>query len=342
MVQAIIQELDLQKDYLADKKLSSIYFGGGTPSLLEVEDLDLIFNKIKEIYSFHKDIEITLEANPDDLNKEKLSLLAQTPINRLSIGIQSFSEEDLNYMNRAHNAVEARQCIDDALAMGFQNLTIDLIYGTPTMSNRQWQKNIEAVLEHQIPHISCYCLTVEPQTALDHFVKTKKYKAPNDEQAAWQFEYLIDRLESAGYDHYEISNFAKPNCYAKHNSNYWLGEQYLGLGPSAHSFDGESRQWNIAHNMKYLQAIEQNEIPFEKENLSSEERYNEYIMTSLRTIWGCDLERLGKMGESFEVHFRKGIQPFLDNKTVLQKKNIFTLTKAGKLLADNIAMELFV
>lgn len=342
MLLALLNEIDLQKDYLTTRELSSIYFGGGTPSLLDKAAIELIFSKIKQHFVLAKDAEITLEANPDDLTKKKLADLATTPINRLSIGIQSFSEADLNYMNRAHTASEASHCIENAQEVGFQNLTVDLIYGTPTTSHEQWATNIEQVLDSDIPHISCYCLTVEPKTALAHFVKAGKYAAPDDEYAAQQFEYLIERLDKAGYDHYEISNFAKPNHYAQHNSNYWLGQQYLGIGPSAHSFDGRSRQWNIAHNMQYIQAIEAGRVPFEIEELSSTERYNEYVMTALRTIWGCDIRRIREIGGTFEKHFLEEVRPFLQNGTMLEKEGVFTLTKAGKLLADNIAMELFL
>lgn len=341
MVNAIIKEIELQKAYLDCNELSSIYLGGGTPSLLNQKEIERIFQQIERFYTIEEQAEITLEANPDDLTKDKLEMLAATPINRLSIGIQSFSDEDLTYMNRAHNAKEAGRCIQYAQDAGFDNLTVDLIYGTPTTSHAQWATNIQTVLDLDVPHISCYCLTVEPQTALDYFVRKKEYAAPDDEHSAKQFEYLMNTLEQAGYDHYEISNFAKPNHYAKHNSNYWLSQQYLGIGPSAHSFDGKSRQWNVANNAQYIKAIEASELPFEREELSLQERYNEYIMTSLRTIWGSDLNKIEALEPVFKTQFLHKIQPYLDNKTVEQNGNIYRLTKAGKLLADNIAMQLF-
>ena len=339
MVDAILKELELQRDYLNGEKVKTIYLGGGTPSLLNGNDLDSILKKINEIHEVTADAEITLEANPDDLTLEKINELADSPLNRLSIGVQSFSEEDLKFMNRAHNSREAIECIENAKKLGFKNMTIDLIYGTPTMSDEQWEVNMQTAFDFKIPHLSCYCLTVEPNTALDHFVKKKKAKPVNDEQAARQFEQLIERCEQQGYDHYEISNFGKPGCYSMHNSAYWLGEKYLGIGPAAHSFDGQSRQWNIAHNAKYITSLKQEELLFEKEELTPESRYNEYVMTSLRTIWGTDFY---KIETTFQSHFLKEITPYLQSEHVIKSEQKFRLTKKGKLLADKIAMELFI
>lgn len=342
MVQAILQELVERKPYIEEETLDTIYFGGGTPSLLSQRDLAIIFETINQNYSIHEKAEITLEANPDDLSKQKLRELKNTPINRLSIGVQSFFEADLHFMNRAHNADEAKACIQNAQAIGFNNLTIDLIYGSPTTTNEHWEQNIQTVLDFDIPHISCYCLTVEPNTALDHFVKKGKAAPIDEEKAAQQFEILMNKLKTAGYEHYEISNFAKPNWHARHNSNYWLGATYLGVGPAAHSFNGTSRQWNIAHNAQYIQAINQQQPAFEKEILSKTEQYNEYILTALRTKWGCDLNKIANWGESFKTHFQKISLNYLTAGFIQQKNNIFTLTDKGKLLADKIAMELFV
>ncbi len=349
MIDAILKEIDLQKNYLADKNLETIYFGGGTPSLLDERDLNLFFEKINQIFEVKKDAEITLEANPDDLTLEKLRMLKSTPINRLSIGVQSFSEIDLKTMNRAHNVMEAESCIQNAQSLGFDNLTVDLIYGSPTTSNNQWETNVQKLFDFEIPHLSCYCLTVEPGTALDHFVKKGKAQPVDDEKAAHQFEVLMQMMEANGYDHYEISNFAKPGKYARHNSNYWSGKSYLGVGPSAHSFDGKSRQWNIANNALYIKAVEfegmesSNLRPrFEKEILSSEQQYNEYVMTALRTMWGCDLGKIKTWGNDFEKHFLKSSEFFVQNETMEKDGDHFILTKKGKLLADNIAMEMFV
>jgi len=342
MIATIVQELELQRNYLQGEDINTIYLGGGTPSLLDERDLEQIFTKIYDLHTVSADAEITLEANPDDLNKKKLAILKDSRVNRLSIGIQSFSEKDLQYMNRAHNATESRQCIEDALAFGFDNLTVDLIYGTPTTSHQEWQQNMQTIFDYKIPHISCYCLTVEPNTALDHFVKKGKSPAVDEEQAAQQFELLLQAIEANGYEQYEISNFAKLNHHARHNSNYWLGNSYLGIGPSAHSFNGTSRQWNVANNAQYMKAIQSENKPFEVEILTPEQRYNEYIMTALRTKWGCDLAKIGAINSGFEKHFAKAVQVFIDNKTVSQKDQTFYLTKAGKLLADNITMELFI
>jgi oxygen-independent coproporphyrinogen-3 oxidase len=337
-----LKEIDLQKDYLGGEKIETIYFGGGTPSLLSKEDLDLIFDKIYSTHSVSGMPEITLEANPDDLTLDKLKELKETSINRLSIGIQSFSEEDLKFMNRAHNAMEAENCLKFAQDLGFENLTIDLIYGSPTTSDIQWSKNLETVFQYQIPHISCYCLTVEPKTALAHFVKVGKAKPVDENQAARQFEMLIQSMSLNEYEHYEISNFAKKGWYSKHNSSYWKGAKYLGLGPSAHSFDGSSRQWNVANNAHYIKALNNKVLNFEKEIISPETRYNEYVMTSLRTSWGCDSKELLKIGEKYERFFLKNVSQYIETKLVEEKGNqVYILTKKGKLLADNIAMELF-
>lgn len=341
MVEAIIAEMALQKDYLSDKTLDTIYFGGGTPSLLEQKDLNDIFTAIHQHFQVAEGAEITLEANPDDLKPSTLKNLAASPINRLSIGIQSFSEEDLRFMNRAHNAQEAQQCVALARDAGFDQFTIDLIYGAPTTSDQQWAKNLEMAFELDVPHLSSYCLTVEPGTALGHFVDSGKAPPVDEIKAARQLDYLIKATQNAGFIHYEISNFAKEGYFAKHNSAYWLGEPYLGLGPSAHSFNGQSRQWNIAHNAQYLKAISAKSLPFEIEHLTPEQHYNEYVMTGLRTIWGVSLEKLEKWGPRFVAHFTAEAQAFIQQGEMEQQGNTFRLTTEGKFIADRIAMELF-
>ncbi len=342
MVAAIIKEITLQKDYLKGEPLQSIYFGGGTPSLLTIKDLEKIFDCIHQYHSVAADAEITLEANPDDLTIQKLKELSKTPINRLSIGTQSFFEEDLKWMNRAHTAQEARTCIQVAQQQGFDNLTIDLIYGTPTTTHKMWEENIQTAIELNIPHLSCYCLTIEPDTALAHFVKKGTKQAVNEEKAAQQFEILMLQTAVAGYEHYEISNFAKPNCHAKHNSNYWLGASYLGIGPSAHSFNGNSRQWNIANNTKYIKALQEERLSFEKEHLTINQQYNEYILTALRTKWGCQLQKIKAWGVRYEQYFLKTVQPYLKEQLVQEFEQTYTLSSKGKLLADRIAMNLFI
>lgn len=343
LLEAMLKEIALRQKYLEDQPLQTIYFGGGTPSLLTKDDLNQLFQRIEQYFKVAPEPEITLEANPDDLSMEKLQELKDSPINRLSIGVQSFAEADLQFMNRAHNAMEAHTCIKNALKAGFDNLTVDLIYGSPTTSDQQWEKNMDTLIEFGIPHISSYCLTVEPQTALDHFVKSGKAQAVNEEQAARQFEMLMHKMRDAGYEHYEISNFAKPGWYAKHNSNYWLGESYLGIGPSAHSFNGVSRQWNVANNVKYIKAITENRSNdvYEIEVLSPTQQYNEYVMTGLRTKWGCRLDRIEAFGDQFATHFLKIIEPLIADGKAIKKANQFVLSDKGKLLADRIAMELF-
>lgn len=345
MVDAIVRELERQKDYLQGTPLSSIYFGGGTPSLLDAGELERIFTKIHQLHTVEADAEITLEANPDDLDLLKLQVLRNTPVNRLSIGIQSFAEEDLRFMNRAHNAQEARACIENALSQGFNNLSLDLIYGAPTTSHDQWAKNLETIFQYPIAHLSAYCLTVEPKTALEHFVK-KGLAAPVDEEHAnAQFQHLMEATKAKGFEHYEISNFAQPGWYARHNSSYWQGEPYLGIGPSAHSFDGSTRQWNVANNAKYLKILNEdsprsleNSGLFERETLSPATRYNEYIMTGLRTIWGCTLD---KIDPNFRTFFLENIQPFIAKELVLVHEQRYRLSDTGKFMADYIASELF-
>jgi oxygen-independent coproporphyrinogen III oxidase len=343
MVDAIVRELSLRRDYLKNEKIDTIYIGGGTPSLLNQKQLASVFEKIFNEYDISANAEITLEANPDDLSLNYLqSLKMDTPINRLSIGIQSFEDADLNYMNRAHNAHEARACIENALKLGFNNLTVDLIYGTPTTSHQQWQKNLNTIFDYKIPHISCYALTVEPKTPLDKQIRLQKNLPVSDEHAAEQFEILMQQMAQNSYIHYEISNFAQQHMYSKHNSNYWKGVSYLGVGPSAHSFDGASRQWNVANNHRYLKGIEIGNLDFEKEILTPNQQYNEYVMTALRTIWGVDIEHIQKKFSVEMKHFfEKKVLQFIDNELVAAQNGFYVLTAKGKFLADGIAAELF-
>ena len=269
--------------------IETLYFGGGTPSILDINDLQLLFTALRKKFIFSADTEITLEANPDDITPAKLKLWKQAGINRLSVGIQSFIEEELVWMNRAHTAAESLQCIDEIKQAGFTNFSVDLIYGSPLLSDEDWKRNVAIVIEKNIPHISCYALTVEPKTALDKMI-TQHKKAPVDaEKQAKQFLLLMEWMQTAGYEHYEISNFAKSGMRSKHNSSYWQGKKYYGFGPSAHAFDGKKRQWNIANNALYIQSLKNNTIPFEAEILTSTQQLNEYIMTSLRTMEGLSL-----------------------------------------------------
>ncbi|MFB6455741.1 radical SAM family heme chaperone HemW [Chitinophaga sp. Hz27] len=343
MVKSILQEISLQQNYLGSDIIHTIYFGGGTPSLLSQSELQQILDRLRTHFTIAEDAEITLEANPDDLDPAKLQELKALGINRLSIGIQSFHEADLKWMNRAHNAQQAEDCIKNAQEAGFQNITIDLIYGGPGLSDEGWEYNVKKAIAFGIPHLSCYALTVEPGTALDHFIKKKKMEATDPEKAARHFEQLMRWTEAAGYEHYEISNFALPGWHSRHNSSYWKGLSYLGLGPSAHSFNGHSRQWNVANNSSYIKSIEKGEIPFELETLTAEMQFNEYIMTSLRTSAGCDI---GWVEERFGADLAKELlnncRQFIQKSWMEEHGTSLRLTKAGRLFADGIASDLFI
>ena len=341
LLNAIQNEIELQLDYLPEKKLQTIYLGGGTPSLLTEAELDQLFNTIFKHYSIEEQAELTLEANPDDLSVEYLKMLASGPINRLSIGIQSFSDDDLKYMNRAHDSVDAIACLDQAQSVGFQKISVDLIYGTPSMSDAQWMLNLGTLNKFEIKHISAYALTVEPKTALDHFIKSGKTPAPKEKAAARQFGMLMEWAASHNFLHYEISNFGQPGHLAIHNTNYWKGVPYLGIGPSAHSFNGISRQWNVSHNMKYIESLLKNEIPAEQEILSTTDRYNESVMTNLRTMWGCSPESIQAWGEPFVTYFTTQIGPHVREGNVLIENESYVLSNKGKLIADRIASDLF-
>jgi oxygen-independent coproporphyrinogen-3 oxidase len=339
MLSAILQEIEIQKDYLEHERIETIYLGGGTPSLLEKDEVLNIIDAIKKHHEVTDDAEITLEANPDDLTAEKVIDFAATPINRFSIGVQSFFDEDLTFMNRAHNADEAKNAILLAQEMGFHDISIDLIYGSPSTTNEMWQQNLDIAFSLNIPHISSYCLTVEPNTALDHFIKAGKAKAVDEEKSEQQFNMLLNAAKNNGFEHYEISNFSKPNRYSKHNTAYWQGKKYLGVGPSAHSFNGKTRQWNIANNAQYIKFIlEENQLFFEVENLSLADQYNEYIMISLRTQWGCDFN---KIHPDFQSYFLEKVTPFIDNDKIIKKGNFYYLNPTAKFLADGIASDLF-
>ncbi len=341
MVTAIIREMELRQDYLFEKELRTIYFGGGTPSLLNGKELDLIFEAAHRIFKVAADAEITLEANPDDLDTTTLESLAASPVNRLSIGVQSFHEADLKFMNRAHNSKEALNCLQEAKAIGFDNMTIDLIYGTQGLTDEKWLENLAIFKSLDIPHLSSYCLTVEEGTALDHFVKKGKAAPVDDEQSARQFELLLDFIDANGYQQYEISNFSKPGKEARHNTAYWQGIPYLGVGPSAHSFDRLSRQWNIPNNAKYLKAIAVDAPDFEREVLTKEQQFNEYILTTLRTMWGVDVNRLATILPEGMNDFLAKTSNFIAQGEMVRNGDAFVLTRSGKLLADGIAGELF-
>lgn len=348
MVLALAKEIQLRKTELLDcarsdknEVIETIYFGGGTPSRFEIADLKLQIDTIYENYKVAQNPEITLEANPDDLSEEYLIELSKIGINRLSIGIQSFFEEDLAMMNRAHNSAEAQKCLELATQY-FDNISIDLIYGIPGMSNEKWIQNIETALDFGIPHISSYALTVEPKTALNKLIQTGKIDKPKDEVAEAHFQILVETLEKNGFIHYELSNFGKENYFSKNNSAYWLGKKYIGIGPSAHSYDGISRSWNVANNALYLKAIQDDKLPNEIEFLSQTDRYNEYIMTGLRTIWGVSLDRIkNEFGLEYLDYLTKQSYKFIKEELLSIENNILKTTLKGKFLTDGIASDLF-
>ena len=348
MVLAIAKEIQMRKSEFAlldgarsDHKIETIYFGGGTPSVLTSEEINFLIATVYSNYSVIENPEITLEANPDDLSSERIIELSKSKINRLSIGIQSFFEDDLQLMNRAHNSVEAKKCLEEATKY-FDNISLDLIYGIPAMSNEKWKQNIETALSFGIPHISSYALTVEPKTALNKLIQTGKIAAPKDEVAQEHFSILVEMLENNSFIHYELSNFGKENYFSKNNSAYWLGKKYIGIGPSAHSYDGVSRSWNVSNNSIYIKSIQENKLPNETEILSIADRYNEYVMTGLRTIWGVSLDRIGtEFGSEYLEYLNKQAQKFLDDDLVFVEKNILKPTPKGKFLTDGIASDLF-
>jgi oxygen-independent coproporphyrinogen-3 oxidase len=340
LIDSICQEIKQEKNYLEGNIVETIYFGGGTPSLLTKEEITQLLSVVSSNFNVLSSPEITLEANPDDINDQQLKNWKAIGINRLSIGLQSFLQEDLDWMNRAHDAHESKNAVTFAKSYGF-NLTIDLIYGLPGSNIERLADNLKKAIALTPDHISAYCLTVEQSTALHHWVKTGKIIPANEDEQAEQFAYLVDFLSRNGYHQYEISNFAKENAFSKHNSNYWKGVYYLGVGPSAHSFNGISRRWNIANNRNYISLLAKGETQFEQENLSPQDRFNEYLMTGLRTVWGVDLQKLSAI-HSLTPAFNKTLEQFKQHTLVYQKDQVLTLSEKGKLQADYIASSFFV
>jgi oxygen-independent coproporphyrinogen-3 oxidase len=341
LIDALIKEIHLQKGYLLDETVETIYFGGGTPSLLKADEINSIIDAITGLHTVSSNAEITLEANPDDLDNKHVRDLKKTAVNRFSIGIQSFFDDDLKWMNRAHRASEAESSVKRAQDAGFENITADLIYGYPLLTDQKWKANLDKLFELEIPHLSAYSMTVEPRTALASFIKKKQQPPMNEEQSAQQFLYLMNAAAQHGFEHYEISNFCKPGHYSRHNTNYWKGVKYLGVGPSAHSYNGETRQWNIANNAQYIQSLNDGIILAETEALTETDRLNEYIMTSLRTMWGLDLDKLNVIAAGASDILLKPAEEFFERAWLKQESKIICLTQAGKLYADHIASELF-
>jgi len=351
LISCMQKELIFRKDELQNETIETIYFGGGTPSLLSTEEIQSLLDTIEENFSVIESPEITLEANPDDLSDAVILGLAKSPINRLSIGVQSFFEEDLKSMNRAHNANEAKNCLSMA-TRHFDNITVDLIYGVPKMTNKRWKENLHTLFNFGINHISSYALTVEPKTALDSFIKQGKYPKLEEQVAREHFEILVEETQKQGFVHYEISNFGKPNYFSKHNTSYWQGKKYIGIGPSAHSFNQTHRSWNVSNNAKYIKSLQENVLPNEVEMLTINDQFNEYIMTGLRTIWGVSLSKIeNKFGIDFKKRLLKAADKFIqqgllviasETKQSVSIDEILKTTSKGAFLADGLASELFI
>ncbi|ATN03967.1 radical SAM family heme chaperone HemW [Chryseobacterium indologenes] len=344
MLHAMKTELMLRKNELQNQSLKSLYFGGGTPSILSVDEINSMIDEVLRYFSFEKDIEITLEANPDDLDKNFLKQLSGTPVNRLSIGTQSFFEEDLKLMNRAHNASEAESSIKRAQDFGFENLSIDLIYGSPTSNLEIWKENLHKTIALEVPHISSYALTVEPKTALENWISKGKVKSPREEEQNKEFYYLSDFLKDNGFEHYEVSNFARPGFYSRHNSAYWKYQEYLGIGPSAHSYNGfDVRSWNVANNQQYIKKLAGKILAKEEEILSQEDQFNEMIMIGLRTIWGVDITSLtAKFPERLLEHFQTEIKSKIDEGILIIENDHLKIPEKHWFMADGIASDIFI
>ncbi|MEY3450243.1 MAG: hypothetical protein RL711_68 [Bacteroidota bacterium] len=342
MIAAIVQELHAEKNYLQGQSIDSIYFGGGTPSLLDEKEVATILNSIHQLHQVNPLAEITLEANPDDINQEKIIAFKNNGINRLSIGIQSFHDEHLRLMHRAHNASEASNCVKIAQDNGITNLTIDLIYGIPSHSHDHLIHDLKSAFALNTNHISAYCLTIEDKTAFGKQVKKGKMKPIEEEFAAQQYEIMVEAMETNGFEQYEISNFAKNENYALHNSNYWKQKHYLGVGPGAHSYDGSSRKFNIANNNNYIKQIKAAQKPSTTEILTLNDQTNEYLLTTLRTKWGCNLKYLEELNPNFIMLRKYTIEKLISKNLVLLQNQILYLSKEGKMLADKVAEEFFI
>ena len=342
LLSALVREMKIQSSFLSGTKIRTIYFGGGTPSILSQDEIKGLFEALNQNFELDNVEEITIEANPDDLTEQKVKELKDTPINRFSIGVQSFQAKDLEYMNRAHNVHQSHDSIKRVQDAGWENITVDLIYGTPTLIDEQWQENMQTVIDINVPHLSAYGLTVEEKTPLYHSIKKGKQLPLDEDKSKVQFEMLMDFIPKNGLEQYEISNFAKKGYEAKHNSSYWSDEKYLGLGPSAHSFDGERRIWNISNNIHYINSIKNGQLNNDFEVLSQEQRFNEYVLTSLRTKQGCNLDYVKSRFSPFLVDFLTfSIKKWLKNGEIEQKGRFLLLTKKGKLVADLVTSELF-
>ncbi len=341
-VQAILQEVSLQQHYLDNERVQTIYFGGGTPSLLSIGQLEEILNALHKNFRIDKNIDLTLEGNPENLTQTFLRDLKSLGFNRLSIGIQSFNDDDLMLMRRTHNAKTAVKSIYNAKNQGFKNISVDLIYGLPNFTREKWEKNLEQTFLLDVQHISAYHLTIEPKTLFKKWYDENKIHLPNEEKSLEQYQLLVEKTAANGFLHYEISNFAKDGFLSLHNTNYWVGVKYLGLGPSAHSYNLTSRQWNISNLHVYLAEISKGNIPFERENLSLQEKYNDFIITSFRTMWGLNLEKFVlNFGSSYKKYFLKKIEKYLDQEFCIQNHDQIKLSEQGMFISDHIMTDLF-
>ena len=342
-VEALKKEIVDRRSYLGDELVETIYFGGGTPSLLPTKYVEEILELLHKNYNIISNPEITLEINPDTIDKEKMFALKQLGINRMSVGIQSFHDDDLRYLGRRHDSRHAMQVLEDLKAVDFEKITLDLIYGMPTLTEEKWNKNLDIFFSTGITHLSAYALTVEPKTILGQKIEKGELQGVSEEETILHYDVLVERTKANGFEHYEISNFAKDGCRSQHNSIYWKDVKYLGLGPSAHSYDGNSRQWNVSNLTKYIQLVGNSEEYYEKEILTLDDKFNEYVMTSLRTSWGCDVEKIERdYGRSYASHFLKNVKKYLEMGEMLKDINTYKLTDEGMLFADGIAAELFV
>ena len=355
-VSALKKEIINRKSYLGDDVVKTIYFGGGTPSLLPIKYVEEILELLHENYNVISNPEVTLEINPDTIDKDKMMSLKQLGVNRMSVGIQSFNDDDLRYLGRRHDSRHALQVLDDLSSVGFDRITLDLIYGMPTLTEEKWNHNLDIFFSTGISHLSAYALTVEPKTILGQKIEKEELQEVSEEDTIRHYNILVERTKENGFEHYEISNFAKEGCRSQHNSIYWQDVKYLGLGPSAHSYDGDSRQWNVSNLTKYIQFVNADIDTdtdtdadtdmgryYEREILSKEDKFNEYVMTSLRTSWGCNVDKIERdYGKSYAHNFLKNIKKYLDSGIMLMKDNSFILTDKGMLFADGVAADLFV
>lgn len=343
ILKCLLHEFELRNNFFGadNTQIDTIYFGGGTPSILNGYEINILIDEMSKYYNLDNVQEITLECNPDDLTKEKLSSYSRTPINRLSIGIQSFNDDDLVGLNRAHNSLEAKRCVEWAQEAGFSNITIDLIYGLPNSNQDQWQYNLDMAEKLNIPHLSCYALTIEKRTALHHFIQKGIVQPAKEEDTIQQFDQLMEWAKQQGMTHYEISNFAKNGYFAVHNTNYWKNKSYIGFGPSAHSYNGKIRSWNIANNAKYIRSLNNGILPLEEELLTIKDQFNEYILTGLRTMWGIERDRLASFGEEALIIVNSNIEAYVESGHIIDNGKRWTLSRNGKYIADRISSDLF-